>query len=285
MSDEHMNDKELEAVLREWTPHVPAGQIDRSRVVGAVVSRLGSTRRRRHRRWPFSWIRQNGTNRASERSLAQQPSPIPATNGHTPTVIGRTQIMFSPVKAITAGAIVFALGGVMLIAQPFDQQGNVPGAATDDPTMAPSFFSGTFDMDSSTEPVSERREDGVVERTGESFTVSWDANDPRITGTGTYTLTEADYREGATTLADTGDIGTIWTGVLHIANDEGSWEGVLQHLYHSSSDWSSSSGWLTGTDAYEGLSAYVVWWDVGYEFHGHITAEGPPPVPESLPEG
>ena len=46
--------------------------------------------------------------------------------------------MFSPVKAITAGALVFALGGVLLIAQPFDQQGgSVPGAATDADIVPP----------------------------------------------------------------------------------------------------------------------------------------------------
>ena len=36
--------------------------------------------------------------------------------------------MLSPVKAITAGALVFALSGAFLIAQPFDQQASVPGA-------------------------------------------------------------------------------------------------------------------------------------------------------------
>jgi Tol biopolymer transport system component len=132
MSDEHMNDKELEAVLREWTPQMPAGQPDRSHVVGTIVSRLGPTRRRRHRRWPFPWFRRDGTNRASERSLAQQPSPIPAANGHTPTVMGRTQSMLSPAKAIIVAALVFAIGGVMLIAQPFQQrEGTVPGATTE----------------------------------------------------------------------------------------------------------------------------------------------------------
>lgn len=192
--------------------------------------------------------------------------------------------MFSPVKAITAGAIVAALGGVMLISQPFDQPGdNVPGAATDDPAGAPSFFSGTFEMEPYTEPITERRDDGVVEGIGESHTVSWDSNDPRISGTGTYTLSEADYRRGATTLADTGDVGTIWTGLLHIANDEGSWEGVLQHLYIPNDDWSNAAGWLSGTGAYEGLSAYVVWWDMTDGFHGHITAEGPPPAPDRDP--
>jgi hypothetical protein len=43
--------------------------------------------------------------------------------------------MFSPANAITAGALVFAIGGVMLIAQPFEQQGSVPGAATDEASL------------------------------------------------------------------------------------------------------------------------------------------------------
>jgi len=40
--------------------------------------------------------------------------------------------MLSPVKAITAGALVFALGGAFVIAQPFGQQGSVPGAGIED---------------------------------------------------------------------------------------------------------------------------------------------------------
>ena len=39
--------------------------------------------------------------------------------------------MFSPAKAITAGALVFAIGGVMLMAQPFHQQGSVPKRSND----------------------------------------------------------------------------------------------------------------------------------------------------------
>ena len=36
--------------------------------------------------------------------------------------------MFSPVKTITAGALAFAIGGVFLVAQPFDQRSEAPGA-------------------------------------------------------------------------------------------------------------------------------------------------------------
>ena len=283
-----MNDKELETVLREWTQQAPTGQLDRSRVVGTVVGRLGSMRRRRHHRWPFSWFRRDGTNRTSEQTPTHQPNPIPATNGHTPTVIGRTRSMLSPVKVITAGAIIFAIGGVMVIAQPFEQQGSVPGAATDDLAMAPSFFSGTLGDEwiVNAEPVTMRRVDGVVDGTGESYTFPWQANDPRIAGTATIVTNETDYRVGATSLAPTGDVGTVRTFSVRIVNDEGSWEGPLQDLQVENLDSASASGWLTGTDAYEGLSAYVVWSFPGENtFYGHITAEGPPPAPEALPEG
>ncbi len=152
--------------------------------------------------------------------------------------------------------------------------------------MAPSFFSGTTD-DWSTiaEPVNERRDDGVVEGAGESYTFSWIANDPRIAGTATMVVSETDYREGATTLVPTGEIGTIRTVVIRIDNDGGSWEGPLTWLQVEDPELADVSGWLTGTDAYEGLSAYVVWSfgtaDADRDLWGHITAEGPPAMPES----
>lgn len=37
--------------------------------------------------------------------------------------------MFSPVKAMAAGFVVFAIGGALLIAQPFDQRSSAPAAA------------------------------------------------------------------------------------------------------------------------------------------------------------
>ena len=197
--------------------------------------------------------------------------------------------MLSPAKAITAGALVFAIGGVMLIAQPFDQQvGSVPGAATADPAMAPSFFSGVIGDEwiTNAEPVTMRRDDGVVDGTGESYTFPWEANDPRISGTATIVTNETDYRVGAATLAPTGDTGTVRAGLISIVNEDGSWEGPFTNLQVENLGLASTSGWLTGTDAYEGLSAYVVWSFPGENtFYGHITAEGPPPVPETLPEG
>jgi hypothetical protein len=68
-------------------------------------------------------------------------------SGQTPTVIGRTQPMFSPATAIIAGALVLGLGGVMLIAQPFDQRTSPPGAATDTAPEAPVEFTGVGCLD------------------------------------------------------------------------------------------------------------------------------------------
>lgn len=208
--------------------------------------------------------------------------------GQTHTIIRRTQIMLSPVKTITGAALVVAIGGVMLIAQPFQQRSSVPGAATDDPAMAPSFFSGSIGPGRWTifgEESSEVRADGVVVAEGPAYgEIEFDTNDPRITGTATIISTEIDHRQGATTLAPTGHIGAVRTTLIRIVNDEGSWEGQYMDLQIDDLDFEIMAGWLTGTDAYEGLSAYFVWDFPDNALHGHITAEGPPPVPEGLPE-
>jgi hypothetical protein len=72
-----------------------------------------------------------------------QASPIPATNGQFPAVIGRTQIMLSPARIIAA-ALVLGVGGMMLITQPFRPQSSVPGAAADSPSQPPVQFTGTW---------------------------------------------------------------------------------------------------------------------------------------------
>src|SRR4051812_3940567 len=72
---------------------------------------------------------------------------------------------------------------------------------------------------------------------------------------------------------------------LRALRDPDSWEAWLQRLtvrpcHKAARRFASTSGWLTGADAYEGLSAYVVWSFPGDgTFHGHITAEGAPPAP------
>ena len=117
---------------------------------------------------------------------------------------------------------------------------------------------------------------------GNSFPI--DADDPRFTGRATTTGNATDYREGATTLADTSLEGIVETGVMRLNNDGGAWEGEYQALGIDSLEFENWAGWLTGSGDYEGLSAYIVLDFPSEGFVGHITAEGPPPAPESLPE-
>jgi hypothetical protein len=284
-----MRDEKYTPQIGSWLKGREVPPPDSRETARQVAARLPQVRQR-DRWWPLPDIRRVTKPSSADKASTQVPSSIPATNGHTPTVIGRTQSMFNPAKAVIAGALVFGIGGVMLIAQPYDRQGGgVPGATTDDPAMAPSFFSGTtVGWNLTVEPVTVRRDDGVVEGSGESYTLSWDANDPRIAGSATIVMNETDYREGATMLVPTGDVGSIRTLLLGIDNDEGSWQGPLTVLQQEGPpEVGQISGWLTGSGAYEGLSAYLAW-DLAAEedltFWGHITAEGAPPAPESLPE-
>ena len=121
-----------------------------------------------------------------------RPSPISANNGHTPTVIGRTQTMLSPVKAITAGALVFAIGGLFLVAQPFDQGGSVPGAEQGaEPAPA---VKATITVTEGTGAVDD---DECFDGPGNSPEIctwggsdNWSADDPRLSGTATTWATE-----------------------------------------------------------------------------------------------
>ena len=80
----------------------PVQPVDDAAIYAAITSAVPLPRRRSR-----SWFR----------STDARTVPAPATNGHAPTVRGRTQLMFSPAKAIAVAALVFAVGG-LLAAQP-----------------------------------------------------------------------------------------------------------------------------------------------------------------------
>lgn len=169
-----MNDEQMEPLMATWFSDREVAAQDVRGGVARVMADVPQTRQAG--RWlPFPLFRRTTSTPTVASTTEYRPTAMPATNGHSAssghpaTVIGRTQSMFSPAKAITAGALVVGIGSVLLLAQPLDQRGtSVPGAATDDPAMAPSFFSGTFGDDwiRNSEPVAERREDGVVDVPG-----------------------------------------------------------------------------------------------------------------------
>ena len=138
-----MNDDQLLREVGAWLVDADPAPPDARESVRQAMARTPQVRQR-GRWWPLPILGRTAGPPTTDQTTDFQPSPIPATNGHTPTVIGRTQTMFSPAKAITAAALVFGIGSAMLIAQPFDQQGgSVPGAATDTAPVAPVWVTGT----------------------------------------------------------------------------------------------------------------------------------------------
>jgi hypothetical protein len=210
-----------------------------------------------------------------------QPSPIPATNGHVPNVIGRTQTMFSPVKAIIAGALVFALGGMFLIAQPFSQQGSVPSAEqTVEPVAPVMVTSETTGLLCQPEPTPEV--DGPVSRTyGLTCEVLKEWSDPRLEGTDTYVENSTSYD-----LAD-GDTLAMFSKVHDIVTDEGAWRmrPDLRFEFPGTPDISDFPEWwvLDGEGAYAGLSL-LLFTTPDEPLNGYIIASDLlPPPPERTP--
>jgi|GEM_PF-2014598 len=212
-----------------------------------------------------------------------QPSPIPAANGHTPTVIGRTQSMLSPAKAITAGALVFALGGVLLIAQPFDQQSAVPGAETE--AIAPIWVTGTVTFaPSCSGPDSEMVGDVRRDWSNECSPQTWTATDPRLTGEVAFRWNSDIYQTDAGTVE-------VNTSASYLRNDDGGWVCSSSPLWKGSGP--STTEAVTGDNAkcvgeggYEGLSALLAREKgpgPGYsaEFVGLIFSGDFPPLPEA----
>jgi hypothetical protein len=183
--------------------------------------------------------------------------------------------MLSPAKSITAGAIVFAIGGVMLIAQPFQQQGSVPGAATDVEPPVPVEVTGTSALVGC--PDAGTTEDlGTFERTiGGTCLTKWTMSDERLSGTGTMVANEDNYTDGS----------GIGFGVhaLTIENDRGSWRMRPNYWFGGpdTPDAFALQVWvLDGEGAYEGLTAALFVEDLGNP-HGFIFENELPPPPEN----
>jgi hypothetical protein len=182
----------------------------------------------RGRWWPLPvFHRKVRTDATAIGTTEYQPSPIPATNGHAPIAIGRTQNMLSPVKAIIAGALVVALGGLFLIGRPFAQQQDPHVGADSDPAAAMaevsvgpgvSYFTGT------SECTSEAGERTIVDGVAQSHhysTCEYTTTDDRFNGT-----VEVDN-----TVYSFGPDGGPWTSEEALVTEEGAWRGTSQGVY------------------------------------------------------
>ena len=265
--------------VRDWMKGTAAQPPDAQRSARQVMARLPEVRQRR--RWrPFPVFYRKPQSPTTTNAIEYQPSPIPAANGHTPTVIGRTQTMFSPSKALIAGALVFGIGGAMLIAQPFQQQGSAPGAEVQ-PPPAPTAFSSTYSRSGRSNPGSTTEyDDGTIVTAGAGWMFnSRESSDPRFAGPLVLTVTEVTY-------PDLG--GGMGVGGWRIETDEGAWQQVPTASVGWDKDaalWASGQlppagnimFWtFIGEGAYEGLTAVVqeTWWPGGIDglvqFDGYI---------------
>jgi hypothetical protein len=244
-----MNDEQMQPLLEVW---LRDREIPRPKVQSGVARVMANVPRTRQQgRWlPFPALRRKTQTATATDTTEYRPSPIPATNGHAPTVIGRTNTMFSPVKAITVGALVFAIGGVLLIAQPFDQQGSIPGVEQGAEPPAPVEVTGELI-------------DATCDEDGHICEVDIEWSDPRLEGTETY-LTNS----GGIDLSD--DNGVGFDHRTHIiVTDDGAWR-MRPQMRMDAWDYAGAEGWpdgdgspwwgvLDGEGAYEDLSAVLIY--------------------------
>jgi hypothetical protein len=186
--------------------------------------------------------------------------------------------MFSPSKALIAGAVVFGIGGVMLIAQPLDQQGAfVPGAAAPVPPVEVT-GSGTGGPCPNEGTVAEGES---VRSTRDGYcNPFWNMSDPRLNGTVTWAANEDEF------LLDDNGLNVSVVGVS-IVNEEGAWR-MLPEVRFETPDVVPGAVpaqfVLVGEGAYEGLYAVLASTDLGSTngtLQGFIVQGEVPPAPEA----
>jgi hypothetical protein len=186
--------------------------------------------------------------------------------------------MFSPSKALIAGAPVFGIGGVLLIAQPFDQQGSVPGAAID---AEPVWVTGTITLaPSCTGPTvaTPAPEGARQERDYLCQPQTWTISDPRLSGTAAVTWNADVYT------LDEG-VKSVITEAFYVSNPGGAWacrSNGLQHGTGVLQPWENEETLMcVGEGEYVGLSAILVIGNPeGPDIVGMIFPGDAPPLPE-----
>lgn len=195
--------------------------------------------------------------------------------------------MFSPAKAIGAGALVFVIGATLLIARPFDQQAAIaPGASSGQQAAAPVEFTATWATGGQLEPGEIVVEDSVVHGTGRVNrpVVVSEATDPRLRGTLSAATNSINYNA----------LGgpAIWHQAVRIENEDGAWQQVpaLSITFPDGEEPATTVGVLVGERAYEGLIAVYqerVTEGLGtatLDLRGYIIEGELPPPPERYVE-
>ena len=167
--------------------------------------------------------------------------------------------MFSPVKTITAGALILAMGGVLLIAQPFGQQGDIaPGVGTDAAPAAPVEFTGRFLVGQGCASGGEITElPGDIKRVvgAPCRPASLETTDPRLNGEVTMVMNYDFHRaavDGSTPAA------TLRHQLITIETADGVWRSRPILLFAAANGRpSGTTSVFVGESGYQGLTAFA----------------------------
>jgi len=280
-----MNDEQMLQEVGSWLNDGDPVPPDAHQSVRQAMARTPKVRQR-GRWWPLPILGRTADPSTTDQTTTFQSAPIPATNGHSPTTTGRTLSMFSPAKAITAGALVFVIGGALLIAQPFGQSGGVvPGATTDIESESPVWVTGTIGLASGCSGRTSTSEAGVrQERDYVCNSQTWTTTDPRLGGDATAMWNADLYdADGATV--------SVRAGRYDVRNESGGWLCRFSDgLFHGGGPYAKADNdeilTCAGHGDYEGLTAILALdWSAsppsdvplaGLIFPGEV-----PPLPDS----
>jgi hypothetical protein len=269
------DDQRMTAFVETWLKATSRTSYGTKDGVRDVMARVPQVRQRRRRWWALPLPGRAQPTTAHDITDDQHTSPIPATNSHAPTVIGRTTSMLSPAKAIAAGALVFAMGGAFLIAHPFEQQGSVPPAVETSEASEPTEFTAAFIPSASVRPGTYETLEGRIESRGNAWgPIISGMTDPRLDGRLTYSADEDNYFPSGSYM--------LGTATYRIANDDGAWQGSTP-IFMDGSTRGPSVVLLVGEGAYKGLYAWMDTSDWS-AIKGVIFPAPPPDAPEPPPD-
>jgi hypothetical protein len=187
--------------------------------------------------------------------------------------------MFPTVKSIAAVATLAVAGGLLFTTQESDDPTSVGAAVSASPSagsdpMRTAWVTGTIPWSGRLVGSPETNVDGGVTR---SYGYHWEdqgplrLSDPRLVGTMSVTYNQDTHalaeEEGCSSVTTEGGAlvppcqFTVHSGTTRIVNDEGSWEGTTLALARGGRNAGgtvSDAIILTGSGAYEGLTAYLV---------------------------
>ena len=247
-----MSDEKLAPVLSSWLKSRDVAPPDATRSAAHVVARVPQTRQRGGW-WPLHGVGRAMVTPASLRGTGTPLVPIPASNSQTSSVTGRTQLMLSPIKAMLIGALVFALGGVLFIAQPFDrQEATAPAAATAEPASLQAewaMVTGTSACGLGQAGVSQM-DTPPYSLTNQLLRCFDASTDPRVSGLSTVVLNLSGWDKGL--LREDPANSVAWIDYT-IEGPDGTWAGHGYGLYDAEGVLHMVDI-LSGSGAYEGLT-------------------------------